>query len=312
MKTTRIAAAALLATAAPGCSFEGPWLQTWWGDLAAETEVAAFEAGASSALAGLVFEQSLGDATGTGVVLLGSWAPASCDVYVDHMRELDALRASADGIALDADGAAWICERLDGLAREAYGGGGDHRAVHALVGAGLGDDPRLAPASADLTLDGDGVLDPASLPGVGEYVGRVLEWGAAQLPGAGDEPGGRCTAAVLGAWAEDGAVAADGVGAGAFRVGGGGAPPSAEVLGRRVLGRRAQLLRCDSGSSAADALPSHRCDISTVGRPDQSGCRSVARFVLYLLLWMRRKCLHGGDAGLNFELLLAGCAAVAP
>jgi len=218
MKTTRIAAAALLATAAPGCSFEGPWLQTWWGDLAAETEVAAFEAGASSALAGLVFEQSLGDATGTGVVLLGSWAPASCDVYVDHMRELDALRASADGIALDADGAAWICERLDGLAREAYGGGGDHRAVHALVGAGLGDDPRLAPASADLTLDGDGVLDPASLPGVGEYVGRVLEWGAAQLPGAGDEPGGRCTAAVLGAWAEDGAVAADGVGAGAFRV----------------------------------------------------------------------------------------------
>jgi len=218
MKTTRIAVAALIMTAGSGCSFEGPWLQTWWGDLAGEAETASFQAGDSSALAGLAFDRLVGDEVGTGVVLLGSWAPGSCDIHTDHMRELDALRTAAAGVALDADGAAWICERLDGLARESYGGEGDHRAVHAVVGPGEPEGARLVPAPAEIALDQDGALDPATLPGAGEYVARVLEWGAPQLPGAGDEPGGRCTAAVLGAWAEEGATAADGVRAGAFRV----------------------------------------------------------------------------------------------
>ena len=217
MWTRRMPVAVLIATLLSGCSYEGPWLQVWWGDVDAQADPVTFEAGDASAIAGLVFEHPLGDDTAHGIVLTGSWAPASCDIYTDHMRELDALRTEAEGIPLDADGAAWVCERLAGLALEAYGGDGGHRSVHALVGAGAFADPRIAPAPQDLALAADGTLDSDSLPGLGTYVARVLEWGDPQLPETDDEGADRCTAAVLAAWAVPESTAGDGVHAGAFR-----------------------------------------------------------------------------------------------
>jgi hypothetical protein len=208
---------ALCVIALSGCSFEGPWLQVWWGDLASESEPATFEAGEAATSAGLVFDQPVGDETATIIVLLGSWAPGSCDIHVDYMREVETVRNSVTTDDMNADGAAWICEQLAGLAREAYGELGDHRAVHALVGPGAPAGAQLRPAGDDLTLDETGLLDLTSIPQAGTYVARVLEWGSPQLPNAEDEPAGRCTAAVLGAWAEDGAIPADGVTAGAFR-----------------------------------------------------------------------------------------------
>jgi hypothetical protein len=219
MMIMRTALMGLAISALTGCSFEGPWLQTWWGDLAAEDPQVSFEVGSASALRGLAFEQALPDGTsGTGVVLVGSWAPASCDTYVDHMRELDALRDAAADVPLDADSAAWICERLQGLALETYGDTGDHRAVHIVVGSGMDGEDRLAPASEDVALDELGALDLTTVPGTGTFAARVLEWGSPQLPDMGVDASGRCTGAVLGAWASEDATAADGVVAGAFRV----------------------------------------------------------------------------------------------
>ncbi len=193
----------LVALLGAGCVDEGTSVQSWWGPVESPNTSASFASGGSFAARGLVHsfttQNNGAERDYLGVVLVGAEdGPASCSVYVDYLRRMEAAQAyfeevvTADVRPPAEEWSQYLCQSIRGASVEAFGRDGAYRAVHALLdvtggsvaGSGIF---RPAPLGAEETeFPGAEVLTEA-----GTYVGRVYErsrHGDGILPG-GDVPG---------------------------------------------------------------------------------------------------------------------------
>lgn len=170
-----------------GCSEDGTSLQSWWGPVERPDTDASFAAGGSFAAQGLVHSFTT-QAVGTerdylGVVLVGGEdGPASCSVYVDYLRSIQAAQEYLEEVIVadprpPADEwSQYLCQSIRGASVEAFGRDGVYRAVHALLdvtGGSVAETGIFRPASLG--------AEETAFPGAevltepGTYVGRVYE-----------------------------------------------------------------------------------------------------------------------------------------
>ncbi len=198
-----LAATAVVASLIAGCAVEGTAVQSWWGPVETAGTNASFASGGTFAAGGLVHsfttQNNGAERDYLGVVLVGQEdGPASCSVYVDFLRRMEAAQEYLEEVVLadprpPADEwSQYLCQSIRGASVEAFGRDGAYRAVHALLdvtGGGVSESGifRPAPLAAEETeYPGAEVLTEA-----GTYVGRVYErsrHGDGILP-SGEVPG---------------------------------------------------------------------------------------------------------------------------
>ena len=144
----------ILCALGSGCGNNGVWLQTWWGPLDAGEGESPFPPGGAYQVQGFVHRVET-DPVITGsaardlveVVLVGADQDVSCDAYSRFMLEANELQQYVDEVlslepaARPQSWVSYVCQELGGAARDAFGGEGVYRAVHALLDVSNGAAP---------------------------------------------------------------------------------------------------------------------------------------------------------------------------
>ena len=197
----------LAALALTGCGNDGVWMQTWWGPLDAGDGESPFPPGGAYQVQGFVHRTATDPAVSGSdarelleVILVGADQDVSCDAYSRFMLDVAALQEYVDEVlALSPptrpqNWVSYVCQELDGAARDSFGADGVYRAVHALLEVTGDAAPtdgvfRAAVPGADGSIfEGGELLTP------GSYTSRIFErsqHGEGILPdsgGAGTAP----------------------------------------------------------------------------------------------------------------------------
>ena len=167
-----------------GCGNDGVPLQTWWGPIDVEGEASPFPPGGSYGVQGFAHRVQTTPATGNRdlveVILVGALQDVSCDAYTRFLYEVREIQTYVDEVrALGAEQPdSWkdyVCQELDGVARDAFGGDGVYRATHILldVSNDAAPDDGVFRAAAEGG-GGDG-FGGGELLTAGSYVSRIYE-----------------------------------------------------------------------------------------------------------------------------------------
>jgi|GEM_PF-1636372 len=171
-----------------GCGNGGVPLQTWWGPLDAGEGESPFPPGGAYQVQGFVHSVETDPAiSGSAardfveVVLVGADQDVSCDAYTRFMLDVSELQTYVDDVlALEPSArpdtwVPYVCQEINGAARDAFGGEGVYRAVHVLLEVTGGAAPNngvfraAVPGSNPDTFEGAGLLT------AGSYVSRIYE-----------------------------------------------------------------------------------------------------------------------------------------